>query len=597
MFTTRNLSDMKAGSPEDSSARRVLWRVLLLRFVAVSLFYCALTSNTGAFFMADTLDYADSILTRHEFWEFGHLLWRPFGSLCLELSSLFLSHAIWNLQGVITTLCTLNWIAGAVNCVLLCVLLRRFKVREWIYYAVMPAFACSQALLNYVHAGSPYPCGMALIFSSLSLSLTDSPEPVKRTWRALFAGAFAALAMLLWLPFVTAMPAVLTAPWFLRSRGAPQRRLVVFSATAFLVTTIAVYGAVIIKLDIGFGSGLIAWFKASSHGLPLEPSLTKPVFGLARSFINMGDDGLLYKRFLSHDPYNPVQWPELFRMSLWKLVLFYTFLVSLIVSLARWDEGKPMLCLLVLNALPVLVFAVLWQGGDMERYLPLYPILYVALGCALNSPAPQRWFKGVAAVFLATMIASNLPVMAKSTLAWQEAASASRIASLRPLLKPHSILIALNLQDELVRFSRNYPLHPLNLDNRFSFRVVVEPGVANLNQWRSRLAVASLSTWRRHGDVWVSARVLSRRPKREWSWVEGGASPVRWPEISQLFSQLKFGPKSGGEDGFVLLQNSPRNRKFLERLIEEMSVANKDNLSTALSHANHLPSRALQIRR
>ena len=255
-------------------------------------------------------------------------------------------------------------------------------------------------------------------------------------------------------------------------------------------------------------------------------------------------------------------------MSLWKLVLFYTFLVSLIVSLARSGTGKPMLWLLVLNALPVLTFAVLWQGGDIERYLPLYPVLYIALGCALNSPRPQPWFKGVAAVLLATMVASNLPVMAKSTLARQEAESASRIASLRPLLKAHSILIAINLQDELVRFSRNFPLHPLNLDNHFSYRAVVEPGAENLSQWRSRLAVGTLSTWRKQGDVWVSARLLSQRPKREWSWAEGSASPVRWQEIYQLFSQLEYGRKSGGADGFVLLRNSPRNHEFLENLAE-----------------------------
>ena len=30
-------------------------------------------------------------------------------------------------------------------------------------------------------------------------------------------------------------------------------------------------------------------------------------------------------------------------------------------------------------ALPTLGFAIAWQGGDLERYLPLYPFLFLAV--------------------------------------------------------------------------------------------------------------------------------------------------------------------------------------------------------------------------
>lgn len=94
------------------------------------------------------------------------------------------------------------------------------------------------------------------------------------------------------------------------------------------------------------------------------------------------------------DPYNPVPLGDLLRFSLWKLALFYAALAALVVQLARSPMGRRALALLAVCGAPVLGFAVFWQGGDIERYLPLYPMLFLALAIGVRAPLPWRpWWR------------------------------------------------------------------------------------------------------------------------------------------------------------------------------------------------------------
>ena len=81
------------------------------------------------------------------------------------------------------------------------------------------------------------------------------------------------------------------------------------------------------------------------------------VFAFARNFVNLGDDGRFFKRYLVHDPFSPVSFLQLFCLSLRKLALFYVFRLLVVIMLLRSWLGKRMLVLLALNSLPVVVFA------------------------------------------------------------------------------------------------------------------------------------------------------------------------------------------------------------------------------------------------
>ena len=77
--------------------------------------------------------------------------------------------------------------------------------------------------------------------------------------------------------------------------------------------------------------------------------VSRMLFGLARSWIDMSNDGVLDKRFLVHDSLNPVTLSKIIRLGLWKLAIFYVALLAIGSSLLRSRKGKAILLFLVLR--------------------------------------------------------------------------------------------------------------------------------------------------------------------------------------------------------------------------------------------------------
>jgi len=107
------------------------------------------------------------------------------------------------------------------------------------------------------------------------------------------------------------------------------------------------------------------------------------VFWLGPIIYQHGSRPVLYKAFLLHDPYNPVSFAQVFRMSLVKFLLFYSVLICMIVTLVRSQarsHHRPE-CFggFEVGAAPVIGFAVVWQGGDVELHMPLLPSMWIAL--------------------------------------------------------------------------------------------------------------------------------------------------------------------------------------------------------------------------
>jgi hypothetical protein len=87
--------------------------------------------------------------------------------------------------------------------------------------------------------------------------------------------------------------------------------------------------------------------------------------------------------------------------------------------------------------------------------------------------------------------------------------------------------------------------------------------------WRNIFAAKTLALWDQGGDVWITKRLLHSHPSPEWEWVEGDDPRVTWKDIYLFFAQLEMGQSVGGEDGFVLVQHSPRNEQFLRGFVIE----------------------------
>lgn len=528
--------------------------------------------------MADTADYVDSIAAfergvNYTFWEFAHLIWRPMGWLVFNLLkpvSGYLTQPDGR-AGITLSLVALNWLAG-LGCVLLLVrLLERLTVRRWVVNLVAVAFIFTQGFLNNAQTGSSYIPGLAFLLLGLNLSPWSAGGKAVESWRLAFVTGIAlSCAVLMWVSYLWAVPAAIALPLLLVGKEQKPWRFALRTSIVFSLFTGLAYLSVMALLGINSLDGVNAWMEEATHGNQVT-GVSRMAFGMARSFINMGRDGMLFKRYLLHDPFNAVSIWDVLRLSLWKVALFYLFLFSIVAGLWRARKMKGALAFVGLGTLPVIIFAIFFEGGAVERYLPLYPFIMVGLGVLLSSERAWRPLKYVALAFVVAAIPSNMQALSKRSLRQQQEKEAARVEGLLAQLKLGSIVYVANWHDDLINFSRSFPFHPVNSQQNLRLGALVTPGTTQAALWREGFAASALEVWNAGGDVWVSRRVLSERPAAEWNWVEGDEPSVSWPDFNRFFSQLKMGQTTGGEDGFVLLVRDEENAALLRPLASNLN--------------------------
>jgi hypothetical protein len=556
----------------EGAATATRWPTVAQSYGLLLAVYLLATLFTSAYFMADTADYVESIVSfvggrNYEFWEFGHLFWRPLGwllyAVCSRLLSLMASGDVR--FNVTLVLVALNWLAGLLSVGAFYGIVRRVcGGRMWISGIVTVTFIFAHAFLNFSQTGSPYIPGLSLLLLGWYI-LTRGGERCENSWAtALLAGLALAGAVCLWFPYVLAMPAAVAFPVLLFGFDRVRVRLAISTGITFAVVVAVAYAVVVIgALGIHTVAGFRAWMSAASHDTDIK-GVARMVFGLARSFIYMGNDGILFKRYLVGDPFNRVTGLDLVRLSLLKLALFYLFLASVTINLLFSAQSRRILGLLIVNAAPVIVFASSFDGGAVERYLPLYPAIFLALSVCLCGTYSIRVSRYVAYAFIAAVIVTDAAALARPVLHRRQEATAGRISEVVRRLKPESRIITVTWQDELVNFSRSYPFHPLNRGGSLRVGTLVTPGTTVAGEWREGFAGEALAIWKHGGEVWVSKRVFSPRPRPEWNWAEGDERRVSWPDFDAFFSQMEIGESAGGEDGFVLIPPTSGNREYLK---------------------------------
>lgn len=537
------------------------------------LVYVVASLATKAYFTGDTRDYADSIAARaigrdYYFWEFGHIIWRPLGYVVFKISEPLTAYFVGNdtLIQATLVLMALSWLAGLLSVIGVYWLLNRVCHKKWVVNASTIGFVFWLAFLNYVHSGAPYIPGLSFVILALCI-LNGGKQDETISLRRSILGAFAvAGAVCVWFPYVVVSPAVVLSTGFLR--GFNKQRLVVAIRTLIVagVLTLSVYVLVAWQIGIDSPGEFKAWVALASGGAASTPNsgITKTIFGFARAFVSMGNDGMLFKRYLLKDPFNPVSFFDLVKSSFWKLAAFYLFVAAILLSLLITSRGRRMLALLAVAGIPVLAFAVYWQGGDPERYLSLFPFLVLGVGVSLDE-RPRPILKYVILIFLASAAALNVSVLATPRLNRQQQSSSARVSAVIPNLRPGSVIITANWQDDLVNFNRTFPFDPINRNRNLHIGSVITPGRSEATVWRDDFLKSTEAVWQRGGDVWLSKRLFAASPKSEWNWVEGDTPDISWTHLHSMFSQLETGESIGGEDGFVLLLPSERNREIIAR--------------------------------
>jgi hypothetical protein len=243
------------------------------------------------------------------------------------------------------------------------------------------------------------------------------------------------------------------------------------------------------------------------------------------------------------------------------------------INLVFSPRNKRILALFIINSVPVMGLAFFFASSEPERYMPLFPMLFIALAVCLSGPS--RIFKTTAFAFFAVMIVTNAAAMLKPVLDRKQEAAVSRVRDLLPRLDDRTLVFAATYQDDLMIFSRTYPFHPVNRSGRLHLSALVSPGTSWNLHWAEDFASRVLSTWKESGATWISRRALSQRPRPEWNWAEGDDRRVSWKDFPLLFSHLDLGESVGGDDGFVQLLPSPKNQQFLSNLTTHCLVAER----------------------
>jgi hypothetical protein len=119
------------------------------RYGPTAAIYLLATLFTTPIFQGDTVDYVDSVLNGAEFWEFGHLVWRPAGWLLFHLFEPVARLLVGSDRQAQVALIfiAINWVAGFACVVLLRALLSRFIEREWASDVATVAFIFWHAFL------------------------------------------------------------------------------------------------------------------------------------------------------------------------------------------------------------------------------------------------------------------------------------------------------------------------------------------------------------------------------------------------------------------------------------------------------------------
>ncbi len=549
-------------------------------YAFISCVYFLASWWTRPIYQGDTSDYVASILEHirggyYGFWDFGHLMWRPLGWLAYRVSSSLLARFAGpdpRLQ--ITLILTLmSWLAGLASALLLLAILQLFSTRSWIAQLVVTSFVFSTAILNYSRAGAAYIPGLSFLLLAMYLLAREARHPSNNFVTQLCAGLALAASLLLWLPYILAVPAALLLPiaW-----GPQDKVRFQLSIRTFLFFSLGIgftYGAVLLYLRLWSAAGVIAWAAASSHGIAI-PGISRTIFGWPRSFMNMGDAGRVIKRYLHGDPFHPVSawdlvhlWPQLLTF-----VLFYLTLFSIAWNLGRNSRGRRLLVMAAVAAIPVLALAIHWSGGDLERYLPFYPAFFLVLSLSLADLKSPNWTKIIAWSFMFCIVLSNAVGLRSATVRRAQSQSENRVSGLLPRLSDASLVVVSHNLDDLMVFSRNFPFSPVNRTRALSVYPLVTPGNADVADWQERFASHALTVWRAGGNIWISDRLLHATPQTDWNWVEGDVNRVSWSDLGPFFSHLQYGENVGGEDGFVLLLPSTENQNVLGALGSKETV-------------------------
>ena len=529
--------------------------------------YGLLLALTASADPGDTRDYAKSITERFAgrdlfFWESGHLLWRPLGYL-LVLSTHPAREGISSAAfyaDVVHSLTAISVAMGAVALLAFLAWAQRLGIATIPAVGATLALATTCAFLNYAQTGTAYLPALAMLIVGL-WSLTAADD--RSTSRDIVPALSLAASVLFWLPMMFVVPVAAASPLILRGDGRRRRIAAVWACVLSGALVVTAYLAVSLVKRIYSLSDFRGWMIVASHGIQNSGGVSRAAIGLARSVLSTEQLGITAKRYLLGDPYSPATVADVVRAGLYRVALFYGAMGVLLVSLARKRRHARVLAFLVLTAIPVLAFALAWQGGDLERYFALFPALFLAIGVALSGLPPRRSTLCAAAIVV-LLGAFNLHDFSRGEARRTCAMLRTRLRSVPASPSTHTLLVTLSA-DQLTSLRGRCPdARELDRPDALGVLGLFTPHSTDADQWRQLFAERALDEWRNGGRVLISTGLLAARPPKEWHWAEGDDPRVHWRDFPAFFDRLAPGDLGRAENSFVEVVASAANAAVLD---------------------------------
>lgn len=522
----------------------------------------------------DTFNYATHVVNhgrmpaaKDPFWEFGHVMWRPIGLLFWRTLPVqhFSPEPVFQ---VAWAMILLNAASVLICTVFLYLLFLRLTQTVWIAGFTAFAFIASRAVLDYVLTGMAYTAGITLQIASfylLFLAIQDNRLTTSRAW---LSGILAGASVCLWFPYSFTLTGFLVFG-FLWGQGknrpemGARARFLAMWVAAIAVMLAVCYIPVVEFRGIHNLTELRAWISASRYGINPTSGGLRAAMAFPRSFVWMGDAGVLFKRFLFDSGGSRLALLPSLLNGIWKLALVYGVLALLAYYLMRTPAGRKLMVCLFVTAIPTMIFAIfLFDPAPPIRYIALYPLLFFGLAWVVSEERNSTLRRVVLPGFCLMIGAINLVGMSRFYSDTDFTQAHIRLEALNEHVAPPDRVLILALQDDANRLANNKPFDPVSR-NRPLLWAVIPLGTDNLRIWRSMAAEAILETWGEGGRVWLSKRMLAPTPRADWRWVEGDDYRITWAEIPRYFRQFEVAHDFGGDDGFVELVRSSQNEMLL----------------------------------
>jgi hypothetical protein len=509
--------------------------------------------------------------------EFGHLLWRPLAWFILRIIRYVNPVAAMDERTlVLTILVSMSVLSGVIATVLLQRILRQLGFGRAVCFIVCTIFVYCNATVYSASTGVSYMLALAFSMAALWLAVGRGPEDDDASRTKLWlSGAFLSLSVASWFPFVLIVPALAFAPVIgFDDSHRPSARLLFRKAChligASLAGGIALFGAAIVALRFDTLSQIKEWIAGSSHGWRQTSNLLRLGMGLPRCCVALTDEaGIPWKRFLFRDPFASVHLRDLLQPSLIWMIAFYFGTGLLLYTLFRTHRGRSFLWLLLFAALPVLAFAIfVFEPSSIERFMPLFPFYFVALGYQIHYSWPNLVWRTFALIYPLMLTTSIVGTYYKGNVERHWAPTRERLHMLQQQLPAKSTVMLFTNWDDLFMYAKDNPREAV-FSESFAFWVVLRPANDRIFCWRQLFASRALEAWRTPGDVWISERVLASAPIPEWGWVEGDDRAVHWREVPEFFHQVQFDKKVGDSDGFVRIARTPANQAMFNDLVAQ----------------------------